>query len=160
VVLRDLARDVSRYADLLEGVRRVEDRQDRLVVSGGVGALPAVLLAALAEDLGRPLAVVVAGEREAEDLTADLSAARGPRVFHAPAPTLTPYQRIPPSLKARRDEFALLTALAAGGPFAAILPARSLFTRLPDPAGFSDLFVALAVGDEVSLRRTVERLVR
>lgn len=156
-MLRDLARDVSRYADLLDGVRRGDDR---LVVAGGVGALPAVILAALAEDLGRPLAVVVSGERDAEALTGDLAAAGGPRVFHAPAPTLTPYQRIPPSLKARRDEFALLTALSAGGPLAAILPARSLFTRLPDPAGFSNLFVSLAVGEELSLQRAVERLVR
>ncbi|HEX4440838.1 MAG TPA: transcription-repair coupling factor [Thermoanaerobaculia bacterium] len=156
-MLRDLARDVSRYADLLEAIRTGEDR---LVVSGGVGALPAVLLAALSEDLGRPLAVVVAGERDAEALVGDLAAAGGPRVFHAPAPTLTPYQRIPPSLKARRDEFALLTALAAGGNLAAILPARSLFTRLPDPSGFSGLFVSLAVGEELSLPRVVERLVR
>jgi len=157
LVLRDLARDVSRYADLLDGVRTGDDR---LVVSGGVGALPAVVLAALSEDLGRPLAVVVAGERDAEALTGDLAAAGGPRVFHAPAPTLTPYQRIPPSLKSRRDEFALLTALAAGGPLAAILPARSLFTRLPDPSRFSALFVTLAVGEELSLAGAVERLVR
>ena len=156
-MLRDLARDVSRYADLLEGVRKGEER---LVVSGGVGALPAILLAALAEDLGRPIAVVVAGEREAEALAGDLAAAGGPRVFHAPAPTLTPYQRIPPSLKARRDEFALLTALAGGGPLAAVLPARALFTRLPDAAGFSGLFVSFSVGDEISLPRTIERLVR
>src|SRR4051794_31202123 len=156
-VLRDLARDFSQYADLLEGVRKGEDR---LIVSGGVGALPAVLLAALAQDLGRPLAVVVAGEREAEAITGDLAAAGGPRVFHAPAPTLTPYQRIPPSLKARRDEFALLTALAGGGALAAILPARSLFTRLPDPSRFSDLFVSLAVGEELSLSAAIDRLVR
>ena len=40
-------------------------------------------------------------------LRGDLFAGGLTRVFHAPAPTLTPYQRIPPSLKTRRDEFGL-----------------------------------------------------
>ena len=83
-------------------------------MSGGVGALPAILLAALARDLERPLAIVVANEKEAERLVGDLAASGMARVFHAPAPTLTPYQRIPASLKARRDEFTLLTALRGG----------------------------------------------
>ena len=85
----------------------------RTVVSGGVGALPGLLLAALARDLGRRLAIVVADEKEAERLAQDLRGRRSlAGVFRAPAPTLTPYQRIPPSLKARRDEFRLLAALA------------------------------------------------
>ena len=106
--------------------------------------MPALLLAALARELSRSLAIVVASEKDAELWVEDLKAAGLPRVFHAPAPTLTPYQRIPASLKARRDEFSLLTALAdstgapsKGAPIAAVLPARSLFTRLPDPARFS-----------------------
>ena len=132
-----------------------------MVVSGGVGALPAILLAALARDLGKPLALVVGSEKEAERLLGDLSAAGIDRVFHAPAPTLTPYQRIPPSLKARRDEFSLLTALRGGGPWgAAVLPARSLFVRLPAPARFEELFVQLRRGQEVSLSRLAERLTR
>ncbi len=135
--------------------------EDRLVVSGGVGALPGVLLAALSRDLGRPLAIVVASEKEAEQLLGDLAAAGLPRVFHAPAPTLTPYQRIPASLKARRDEFSLLTALRDPGAWdAAVLPARSLFVRLPDPSQFGKLFVKLRRGEEVSLPRLTERLTR
>jgi len=155
-VLRNLARSVAAYADLLEAVRRGEP----LLVAGGVGALPAALLAALSEEIARPLALVVANEREAERWVGDLSAAGVARVFHSPAPSLTPYQRIPPSLKARRDEFSLLTALRAGpaGWDAAVLPARSLFVRLPDPAGFGSLFLHLLRGAEISLPRVVERL--
>ncbi len=157
-MLTDLARGLPSYADLLAGVGRAEDR---LVVSGGVGALPAILVAALARDLGRPLAVVVANEKDAERLLGDLAAAGLDRVFHAPAPTLTPYQRIPASLKARRDEFALLTALrGAGSSWAAVLPARSLFVRLPDPASFDEMVLHLERGAEVSLSHMVERLTR
>jgi transcription-repair coupling factor (superfamily II helicase) len=162
LLLSDLVLGLPSYTDLLERVRKGEDR---LVVSGGVGALPALLLAALARELSRSLAIVVASEKDAERWVGDLEAAGIPRVFHAPAPTLTPYQRIPASLKARRDEFSLLAALAgsdgdAGGPMAAVLPARSLFTRLPEPSGFSELFVRIRRGDEVSLARLTERLTR
>ncbi|HEY1249852.1 MAG TPA: transcription-repair coupling factor [Thermoanaerobaculia bacterium] len=155
-MLKDLARSIPLYTDLLERVRGGEVS----LVAGGVGALPAALLAAVREDLGRPLALVVANEKEAECWTADLAAAGLARVYHAPAPTLTPYQRIPPSLKARRDEFSLLTALRSGasGWDAAVLPARSLFVRLPDPARFESLFLRLERGAEISLARVVERL--
>src|SRR5262249_13774023 len=122
-LLSDLARGLPAYADLLATVR---EGKDRLVAAGGVGALPGLLLAALSEDLGRPLAVVVADEEEAERLVLDLAAAGLTRIFQAPSPTLTPFQRIPPSLKARRDEFGLLAALAAGSFDAAVLPARAL----------------------------------
>jgi transcription-repair coupling factor (superfamily II helicase) len=157
-LLADLARDSPAYADL---VRRVRSAEGRLVVAGGVGALPGLLLAALGKDLGRPLAIVVPDEKEAERLICDLEAAGLARVFHAPAPTLTPYQRIPASLKARRDEFALLSALvgeeAVG---AAVLPARSLFARLPSREEFLRLRVTLAEGEEVSLPGLTARLTR
>lgn len=128
-------------------------------MAGAVGALPGLLLAALSEDLGRPLAVVVPDEKEAERLIADLSAGGLARVFHAPAPALTPYQRIPPSLKARRDEFALLAALREPGAVdAAVFPARALVTRLPSPDALARLAVGLVAGEEVSLPRLVARL--
>ena len=158
-MLTDLVRGLPSYADLLEGVRREDDR---LIVSGGVGALPAILSAALARDLARPLVVVVGNEKDAERFLGDLEAAGIPRTYHAPAPSLTPYQRIPASLKARRDEFALLTALGSDGaaPRAAVLPARSLFVRLPEPAGFEKMVLRLKLGAEVSLSRLVETLTR
>ncbi|HKD16731.1 MAG TPA: CarD family transcriptional regulator, partial [Thermoanaerobaculia bacterium] len=158
MLLRDLAPGLPAYADLLEGLRAGEDR---LVVSGGVGALPAILASALAQELGRPFIAVVPNEKDAARLAGDLLGVGTPRVFQAPAPTLTPYQRIPASLKSRRDEFALLAALRGGtGPAAAVLPARALFVRLPAPDGFADLSVFLRRGAEVTLSRLVERLTR
>jgi transcription-repair coupling factor (superfamily II helicase) len=157
-VLTDLARDLPAYADLREKLRGGESR---LTLAGGVGALPGLLLAALAEDLGRPLSIVVPDEKEAERLRCDLEAAGLTRVFHAPAPTLTPYQRIPASLKSRRDEFALLSALAEPGAVeAVVLPARSLFTRLPARQEFDRLRVTLAENEEVSLPALIARLTR
>src|SRR6266542_2107851 len=154
----DLVRSLPCYADL---VRRVRSAEGRLVVAGGVGALPGLLLAALGRDLGRPLAIVVPEEKEAVRLICDLEAGGRTRVFHAPAPTLTPYQRIPASLKARRDEFALLSALVGQETVgAAVLPARALFTRLPSREEFLRLCVTLAEGEEVSLPGLTARLTR
>lgn len=103
-------------------------------MAGAVGALQGLLLAAIAADLGRRLAIVVADEKQAERLAQDLAAGGAGPVLRAPAPQLTPYQRIPPSLKARRDEFRLLAALEEPSPsLVAILPATALFTRLPSP---------------------------
>jgi transcription-repair coupling factor (superfamily II helicase) len=137
-LLRDLVRGLSAYADLLAEVRRGEDR---LVVSGTVGALPAILAAALVQELERPLVAVVASEKDAERFVGDLAAAGLSRVFHAPAPTLT-------ALRSRTKSWA------------AVLPARSLFVRLPDPERFDAMTVPLSRGAEISLPRLVERLTR
>ncbi|HEY7114045.1 MAG TPA: transcription-repair coupling factor [Thermoanaerobaculia bacterium] len=129
-------------------------------IAGAVGALPGLLLATLASDLRKRLAVVVADEKQAERLAEDLAAGGAGAVLRAPAPQLTPFQRIPPSLKARRDEFRLLAALAEpAAALAAILPATALFTRLPSPADFARLTIALSEGSEdVSLARLTARL--
>ena len=74
-MLSDLVRGLPSYTDLLERVRQGEDRAGNLVVSGGVGALPALLLAALARELSRSLAIVVASEKDAERWVGDLEAA-------------------------------------------------------------------------------------
>jgi transcription-repair coupling factor (superfamily II helicase) len=155
-VLSRLVGGTSEYADLRARLRASDSRP---VVSGGVGAIPGLLLAALGHDLGRRLAIVVADEKETEGLATDLAAGGLEGVFLAPAPQLTPYQRIPPSLKARRDEFRLLAALSGGSPVQAVLlPAHALLTRLPAPERFSELLVRVAEGDEVLLPRLSARL--
>jgi transcription-repair coupling factor (superfamily II helicase) len=157
-LLVEIAREVAGYRDLQDRLARGERAG---TVASAAGALPGTLLAALRHDLRRPLAIVVADEEEAERLLSDLSAAGLTSVFHAPAPALTPYQRIPPSLKARRDEFALLSALArAEGVGAIVLPARSLFTRLPAAERLRKLSISLEEGGDVSLPRVVEHLTR
>ena len=154
-MLTDLVRSSPSYADLLERLARGE----RPVVAGGAGALPAILLAALSKDLERPFAIVVPDEKASASLTGDLAAAGLTGVFHAPAPTLTPYQRIPPSLKSRRDEFGLLSALQDPPAVrAVVLPARALFTRLPSPPDFARLLLSLSEGEEISLPRFLARL--
>ena len=157
-LLVEIARELAGYRDLRS---RLAHGERGGTIASAAGALPGALLAALRRDLDRPVTIVVADEEEAERLLADLSAAGLSSVFHAPAPTLTPYQRIPPSLKARRDEFALLAALSrTEGLDAIVLPARSLFTRLPAAEKLGALSVSLNEGKEISLSGVVGHLTR
>jgi transcription-repair coupling factor (superfamily II helicase) len=143
------------YADALE---RLRTGGARLSLAGGVGALPGLVLRALGIDLGRPVAVVVADEKVASAVAGDLRSAGSARVFVAPSPSLTPYQRVFPSLKFRRDEIALLSAGSRGAGDAFVLPARALFAPLPEPAAYRSLDFAVSRGERVSPSALASRL--
>ena len=85
----------------------------------------------------RPVIVIAADETIAASIASDAEAFGSPVSSVAPEPSLTPYQRVAPSLKYRKSEFALLSALSDGSCRVAAIPARFLFARLPSPASFS-----------------------
>jgi transcription-repair coupling factor (superfamily II helicase) len=127
-----------------------------------VGAPPG-LLPYLLETVGGPLglkwATVFAHEKDALAFFRDASAVLGEsRVALFPAPSLTPYQGIAPSLKVRREEFGTLARLQAGGVDVLVVPARALLRILPPPAGFRKRCRALSVGDDLTPARLVEPL--
>jgi len=117
-------------------VRAPAERASRpLVVSGAVGSLPGAI-AALVSESG-PVVVVTADEASAETVASDAAAFGATGIGVAPEPSLTPYQRVAPSLKYRRSEFSLLSSLAEGSCRIAAVPARFLFSRLPSPESFT-----------------------
>jgi transcription-repair coupling factor (superfamily II helicase) len=124
-----------------------------------VGAPPGLLpylLDAAGGPLGLRWAVVFAHERDAMAFRRDAEAALGAgRVAFFPAPSLTPYQGIAPSLKVRREEFGALARLAAGEPDLLVVPARALYRILPAPADFARRSLRLAPGDGSSPARLV-----
>jgi len=119
------------------------------VVSGAVGALPGAIVALLSEN--HPVLVVAADETAAETVASDAAAFGASSPCVAPEPSLTPYQRVAPSLKYRKSEFALLSTLAEDSCPLAAIPARFLFARLPSPASFSVRRRAIVAG------KTLER---
>ena len=128
------------------------------LVGAPSGLLP-YLLAASAESLGLKWAVVFAHEREAQAFARDATAVYGAgKVGVFPAPTLTPYQGVAPSLKVRRDEFGTLARLVAGELELLVLPARALLRVLPDAASFRQRTVRVRKGDELHPQRLVEAL--
>src|SRR5204862_1723000 len=115
------------------------------------------LLGAASQALGLKWVVVFAHERDAAAFCDDAVGVFGEeRVALFPAPALTPYQGIAPSLKVRREEFGTLARLAAGTVDLLVVPARALLRVLPSAADFAKRSRRVAVGDELSPARLVE----
>ena len=116
-----------------------------------VGAPPGLLpylLEAVAAPSGLRFAAVFAHERDALAFRRDAESALGPAgVAFFPAPSLTPYQGIAPSLKVRREEFGALARLFLKEPDLLVVPARALFRILPRPADFARRCARLSLGD-------------
>jgi transcription-repair coupling factor (superfamily II helicase) len=150
--LFSLAREIPELAGLEKELRRAGLRalsEGPVVISGAVGALPGAILALISESL--PVLVIAADESAAETITSDAAAFGATDVCGAPEPSLTPYQRVAPSLKYRKSEFALLSGLAQTSCRIAAIPARFLFSRLPSPESFAARRVVLEKG------KTIER---
>jgi transcription-repair coupling factor (superfamily II helicase) len=149
-------------------VKRLSGRIEAGVLGTSTGAVsltgaPPGLLPYLLEAVGGPLglrwAVVFAHERDAAAFARDAEAVLGAdRVASFPAPALTPYQGIAPSLKVRRDEFGTLRRLASSEVSLLVVPARALLRPLPHGADFARRTRRVAVGDDVPPARLVEAL--
>ena len=124
----------------------------------------------VAEDLGRPLLVVVPHE---VDAYAWLEAARlfGPRferdggapseqVVYFPAPALSPYQEADISLLVRAEESRAVDLIARSQATTVITTPRALFRRLPAEAAFSRASVMIEPDEEIPIDVLIEHLVR
>ena len=115
----------------------------------------------LAEDLGRPLLVLV--PREADAL-AWLEAARlfgGPgAAVYFPAPSLSPYQELEASLLVRAQEAVALDQVLRGEARAVVCTPRALFRRLPPARDFRSAVVDVAAGEEIPIDVLTEHLLR
>ena len=119
-------------------------------LSGAPPGLLPYLLEAVGASLGLKWTVVFAHERDAAAFARDAASVLGEeRVAFFPAPALSPYQQIAPSLKVRREEFGTLTRLAEGSVEMLVVPARALLRRLPPADDFRRRTRSLTVGDDV-----------
>jgi transcription-repair coupling factor (superfamily II helicase) len=151
-----------------EPVARLTARLEEGVLGTRTGAVslvgaPPGLLPYLLEAAGTPsglrFAVVFGHERDALAFRHDAEAVLGPsRVAFFPAPSLTPYQGIAPSLKVRREEFGTLARLLLKEPDLLVVPARALFRILPRPTDFARRCVRIAVGEAGAPARLVAPL--
>jgi len=140
--------------------RVLEDAGGGVSLVGAPRGLVPYLLGAASASLGLKWAVVCAHERDAAALHRDATAVFGAgRVAFFPAPSLSPYQGIPPSLKVRREEYGALARLAEGEVDLLVVPARALLRILPRPADVRKRSLAVAPGDRVDVGRLVSALV-
>ncbi len=128
-------------------------------LSGAPPGLLPYLLEAVGAPLGLKWAVVFAHERDASAFARDAASVLGEeRVAFFPAPALSPYQQIAPSLKVRREEFGTITRLAENSVEMLVVPARALLRRLPPAEDFRKRTRVVAVGDVLPPARIAETL--
>ncbi len=128
----------GRFADLqaLNLHERLPDLSDGggLRLFGLWGGARALVLGEIARALKRPLVVVTATLREAEELTADLRFFLDrDRVELFPEPEGPPFQPISPPLEVRAERMKRLRELRDEELSALVLPAHALFRRLLPP---------------------------
>ena len=144
-------------ARLEEGV--LGTREGVVSLVGAPPGLMPYLLEAAGAAAGLRFTVVFAHERDALSFRHDAEAVLGAtRVAFFPAPSLTPYQGIPPSLKVRREEFGALARLFLREADLLVVPARALFRILPSPDAFARRALRVRPGDAGAPARLVAPL--
>jgi transcription-repair coupling factor (superfamily II helicase) len=141
--------------------RRLLDRERRLDVTGATVEARALLIATLQDKDRRRVAIITPGDAGVTDFVTAL------RLFHHepqcvsvyPAPSLSPYQDVAPSLGVVREEIRALGMLIDGAADLLVVPTRALFQRLPRAEDFRQRIIRLAEGDELDMRVLLERLV-
>jgi transcription-repair coupling factor (superfamily II helicase) len=141
--------------------RKLLDEEQRFDVTGATVEARALLVATLQESAKRRLVIVTPGDAAIADFESAL------RLFHRdpgcvsvyPAPTLSPYQDVAPSLGVVREEIRALGMLIDESADVLVVPARALFQRLPLAGDFRARITRLAEGDELDMRALLEGLV-
>ncbi len=155
----------SPWPALAERLRQSSPYRTVLERGGDVLRLPLAAAAWVgqlaAEDLGRPLLVVV--PREADALgwleACELFGGAGSAVFF-PAPSLSPYQEAEISLLVRAQEAVALAEVLAGHTRTIVSTPRALFRRLPTAAAFAAARLVLEPGGEISADGLLAHLLR
>jgi transcription-repair coupling factor (superfamily II helicase) len=130
-------------------------------VTGATVEARALLIAALQDEHRRPVAVITPGDAASSDFEAAL------RLFHRdpqcvsvyPAPSLSPYQDVAPSLGVVREEIRALGMLIDSSADVLVVPTRALFQRLPRAEDFRARIVRLVEGEDLDMRSLLEQLV-
>jgi transcription-repair coupling factor (superfamily II helicase) len=156
-LITDLRTRVTRAAFF----RKLTDDAQRFDVTGATVEARALLIAAVQEHSGRRIAIVTPGDAAVADFEIAL------RLFNRdqqcvsvyPAPSLSPYQDVAPSLGVVREEIRALGMLLDESADVLVVPARALFQRLPRAEDFRARIAHLAEGDELEMRTLLESLV-
>jgi len=145
-------------------VRRVVTairKSSRVNLTGATPEARALLLAAIADATKQRLLVVVPTEAGLHELeqALDLFHDKPGAIAVYPAPSLSPYQDVEPSLSVRRDEIRALARILHGEVDVLLVPSRALHTPLPTPASLASRIIELREGAEIDPRDLAERLV-
>ncbi|HVR30891.1 MAG TPA: transcription-repair coupling factor [Thermoanaerobaculia bacterium] len=152
----------QRLREVVLAATRGRGGQAPATVCGLPTGAAAFVLETLAEDLGRPLQVLVPHETEAREwaTAASTLGGRGDSVVWFPAPTLSPYQEAEVPLSVRAQEVAALDRIFAAERPTIVATPRALQRRLPSRAAFLRGVLRISVGEEHPLEMLIEHLAR
>ncbi|HYC90477.1 MAG TPA: transcription-repair coupling factor [Thermoanaerobaculia bacterium] len=135
--------------------------EEKVDVTGATVEARALLIATLQDKQRRRTAIITPGDAAVADFENAL------RLFHRdpqcvsvyPAPSLSPYQDVAPSLGVVREEIRALGMLIDGAADVLVVPTRALFQRLPRAEDFRARIIHLAENDDLDMRGLLEQLV-
>jgi transcription-repair coupling factor (superfamily II helicase) len=144
--VRDLFTDVERLPAFSRVASHLKENAERIRVSGLVPTAKALLLVLLQKAVGRPLIIVVADNRAAEDLIPVLQAfceltgaASSDSVVCLPNHDVLPFQNLSPHPEIQKERAVALWKIATGAASFVISPIAATALRLRSAEYYADL---------------------
>ena len=144
--VRDLFADVERLPAFSRVASHLKENAERIRVSGLVPTAKALLLVLLQKAVGRPIIVVVADNRSADDLVpvlqafCELTGAASPEsVVCLPNHDVLPFQNLSPHPEIQEERAVALWKIATGAASFVISPIAATALRLRSAEYYADL---------------------
>nr|MBA3912778.1 transcription-repair coupling factor [Terriglobales bacterium] len=156
--VRDLFADIKNLAAFTRVTTHLKGNAGRIRVSGLNSTAKALAAVLFQKDAGRPLVLVVANNRVAEDLVPVLQAfaelvdgAESDRIFHLPTRDVLPFQNLSPHPEIQEQRAAALWRIASGAASIVVCPVVSAAWRLRSAEYYADLARTLRKADTIEI---------
>jgi transcription-repair coupling factor (superfamily II helicase) len=163
--VRELFADAEKIAPFARVASHLKANAGRISVSGLTSAAKALVLALLHHAVGRPLVVMVADNRAAEDMLpvlqafGELTGAASPdSVVMLPAPDVLPFENLSQHPEIQEARATALWKIASGAASIVIAPATAAALRLQSAEFYAGLARILRRGDTLEPHELVPHL--
>ncbi len=163
--VRELLADAEKSPAFQRAASPLKAGAGRQSVAGLTPTAKALYLPQLQRAAGKPLVVVVATNRAAEELLpvvqalAELSGAADPAgVFVFPAHDVLPYQNLSPHPEVQEKQAIALWKMATGGASLVIVPVAATFQRYREPQYYAQLARVVRRNDTLDVEATTQHL--
>ncbi len=163
--VRDMLADVAKSTAFSRAAAHLKASQGRLRLSGLTDTAKLLICAQLQHAIARPLILLVANNRAAEELLpvlqsfCELSGAASPdAVVYLPARDVLPFENLSPHPEIQEARAKALWRVAGGGVSIVVAPFAASAIRLHEPAYYRDLGRVLRRGESLDLEQLVTHL--
>src|SRR5438874_10936081 len=163
--VRDLFVDLEKLPAFLRVASHLREGAGRIRISGLVPTAKALLLVLLQKAIERPLIIVVADNRAAEDLVPVLQAfceltgaAEADSVVYLPTRDVLPFQNLSPHPEIQEERAVALWKIATGATSFVVSPIAATALRLRSAEYYSDLARAVRRGEMLDVDSLLHHL--